>query len=149
MSKSNIPEVVRSTSHKDPDYPLTLAVAMDGASDEELADVTQDLKAWIGNAAPECKVTRVTEPGKPGSKGLFTVLSKLGLELFEPSALKGLVNCLAVYIKERRKELVITVTAPDGRKFQMRAGGIDHDELKMLAGLAQGFATPASGASRV
>ncbi len=130
------------------DIPLTLSVTIDGASDEEIAKVTEDLRAWIQEAGPNCDVTSATEPGKPGSKGLLMVLGSLALKLFEPGAVKALANCLAVFIKERRKDVTVTVKGPDGRSCQFKAGGISHDELAMLVSLAQGNATPASGAPR-
>jgi hypothetical protein len=148
MSKSDVPETARSTTPANTDFQLTLSLAIDGASDEEIADVTQDLKDWIREAGPDCEVASVTEPGKPGSKGLLEVLGNLGLKLFDASGVKALASCLGVFIKERRKELVVTVKAPDGRSCQIRAGGINHEELAMLTGLAQGFSAPAGSAPR-
>jgi hypothetical protein len=122
-------------------FQLELTVGLEGATDDEIAEISDELNAWIREAGPDCEVARVTVPGPAGARGLLTVLGTLGIKLLAPGALTALINCLAVYIKERRKTVKIKVQAVSGATVEIDAGGIGRGELELVlrqAGLLLG-----------
>jgi hypothetical protein len=145
----SLPNTVRSDSDAGvpADCQLALSVAIEAATAEEIAGITEEIRRWIEEAGPGCDVSPVTVPGRPGDKGLLTVLGTLGLKFLEPGALKALIDCLAVYIKERRREVVVTVKAADGTSVEIRAGGIGRGDLDKLANIAHGLLASTGGTS--
>jgi hypothetical protein len=130
-----------SDSGVPPGFQLKVSVGLEGATDDEMAEISDELNAWIREAGPDCEVAQVTVPGPAGARGLLTVLGTLGIKFLEPGALKALIDCLAVYIKERRKTVKIKVQAVSGATVEIDAGGIGRGELEMLlrqAGLLLG-----------
>jgi hypothetical protein len=113
---------------------LSLSVAAPDASDDEIAGIARELTAWIGTAAPECEVVRQTTAGPEGAKGILEILGSLGVAFLQPGALKALIDCLGVYIKERRREVSITLQTPSGAKVTLNAGAIGARELDGLLG---------------
>lgn len=111
---------------------LQLLVSAQNAADEEVADLARELSIWIRDTVPECEVEQLTQPGPKGARGLLEVLGSLGLKFFEPGALKALIDCLAVYIKERRPAVVITIQNASGANVRIDAGGLRGGELENL-----------------
>ena len=111
---------------------VRLSVSVEGGTDDEIADITHEMSAWIRDAGPSCEVAPVTASGSGNEKGLLTVLGALGLKFLEPGALKALIDCLAVYIKERRRQVTVTVQVASGTTVKIDAGGIGRGELEML-----------------
>lgn len=129
------------------DCQLALSVAIDGATAEEVSTITEEVSRWLRQTGPSCDVSRVTTAGAAGEKGLLTVLGTLGLKFLEPGALKALIDCLAVYIKERRRDVVLTVKAADGTSVEVRAGGIARGDLDKLARIADDLLRAGGGAT--
>jgi hypothetical protein len=113
---------------------LNVSVAAPDASDEEIVGIARELAAWIATAAPECEVAQQTTAGPEGGKGILEILGSLGVAFLQPGALKSLIDCLAVYIKERRREVGITLQTPSGASVTLNAGGIRARELDGLLG---------------
>jgi membrane-associated two-gene conflict system component 1 (EACC1) len=113
---------------------LMLSIQADDATEEEISGITQELATWIGEAVPDCEVVKETAAGPEGGKGILEILGSLGVALLQPGALKSLIDCLAVYIKERRREVSIKVENGAGASVTLRAGGIKAGELDDLLG---------------
>jgi hypothetical protein len=111
---------------------LDLLVSAQNATDEEIAGLTRELAVWIRDKVPECEVGQQTLPGPKGARGLLEVLGSLGLKFFEPGALKALIDCLAIYIKERRPQVGITIQNASGANVRIDAGGLRGEELDNL-----------------
>jgi hypothetical protein len=109
---------------------LQLLVSGQNAADEDVADLARELAIWIRDTVPECEVAQLTLPGPKGARGLLEVLGSLGLKFLEPGALKALIDCLAVYIKERRPQVVITIQSASGANIRIDAGGLRAGELQ-------------------
>jgi hypothetical protein len=117
---------------------LLVSVVAPDATKDEVADITRELANWIGDAAPACEVAQETMAGPAGAKGILEVLGSLGVKLLEPGALKSLIDCLAVYIKERRRQVSIKLQTTSGASITLRAGGVGRGELdEMLRQLQQ------------
>jgi membrane-associated two-gene conflict system component 1 (EACC1) len=114
------------------DAHLSLQVTAPDATDEEIADVTRELTSLIGDAVEGCEVSQQTAAGSPGGKGLLEVLGRLGVNLLAPGALKALIDCLAVYIKEQRRDVTVILETPSGARLTLNAGGIGRSELDQL-----------------
>jgi hypothetical protein len=108
---------------------VQLSIAAQGATDDEIAAMTRELATWIGDAAPSCQVAPSTEPGPEGAKGILEVLGSLGVSFLEPGALTAFINCLSVFIKERRREINITLKTASGGSVELKAGGVGAREL--------------------
>jgi hypothetical protein len=115
-------------------HQLKLFIQAGDATEDEIAGITQELAAWIGEAAPNCEVSRQTAAGPEGGKGIVEILGSLGVAFLQPGALKSLIDCLAVYIKERRREISITLQTGSGASVTLQAGGIRAGELDKLLG---------------
>jgi hypothetical protein len=111
---------------------LDLLVSAQNTSDEEIAALTRELAIWLRDKVPECEVGQKTLPGPEGARGLLEVLGALGLKFLAPGALKALIDCLAVYIKERRPQVVITIQNTSGANIRIDAGGLRGGELDNL-----------------
>jgi Effector Associated Constant Component 1 len=121
---------------------LQLSVTAGSATDEEIAGMTRELAEWIGEAAPGCEVKQQTETGPEGAKGIIEVLGTLGVSFLEHGALSELVKCLAVYIKERRREVSISLKTASGQSVELKAGGIGPREIdNVLAQLGKMIAS--------
>ena len=108
---------------------IQLSISAQGASDDEISAITKDVAAWINEAAPQCEVEQQTEAGPEGAKGIIDILGSLGVSFLEHGALASLINCLTVYIKERRREITITLKTPAGGSVELKAGGIGPREI--------------------
>ncbi len=108
---------------------LELSIAAKGATDAEIAELAHELEAWIRDAAPGCSVAPATTAGPEGAKGILEVLGAIGVKFLEPGALTALINCLPVFIKERRREINITLKTASGGSVEVKAGGIRSKEL--------------------
>ena len=116
------------------EHHLKLSVTAPDASDDEIAGIAHELTVWIGTAAQECEAFQQTTAGLEGDKGIFEILGSLGVAFLQPGALKSLIDCLAVYIKERRREVSITLQTPSGASVTLNAGAIGARELDGLLG---------------
>jgi hypothetical protein len=108
---------------------VELSIAAQGATDDEIASMTRELATWIGDAAPGCGIIPSTKPGPKGSKGILEVLGSVGVSFLEPGALTALINCLSVFIKERRREVNITLKTASGASVELKAGGVGPKEV--------------------
>jgi hypothetical protein len=108
---------------------LQLSVAATDATDDEIAEIARELTTWIGDAAPECAVVQETATGPRENKGVVEILGTLGVALLQPGALKSLIDCLAVFIKERRREVCITLRTNSGGSITLKAGGVGARDL--------------------
>ena len=100
---------------------IQLSISAQGASDDEISAITKDVAAWINEAAPQCEVEQQTEAGPEGAKGIIDILGSLGVRFLEHGALASLINCLTVYIKERRREITITLKTPAGGSVELKS----------------------------
>jgi hypothetical protein len=115
-------------------HQLELFIRAGGATEDEIAGMTRELATWIGGAAPDCEVVQQTAAGPEGGKGIVEILGSLGVAFLQPGALKSLIDCLAVYIKERRREVSITLQTGSGGNVTLQAGGMRAGELEKLLG---------------
>ena len=114
------------------DSSLSLQIVAPDATDEQVANITGELASLIRDAVESCEVRQQTAAGLPGGKSLLEVLGKLGVNLLAPGALKALIDCLAVYMKEQRRDVSVILETPSGAKLTLNAGGIGRGELDQL-----------------
>ena len=125
---------------------VELSIGAQGATDDEIAGMTRELAAWIGDAAPGCGVVPSTKSGPERSKGILEVLGSVGVSFLEPGALTALINCLSVFIKERRPEVNITFKTASGASVEFKAGGVGPKKVEdMISQVGKMIASEAKG----
>lgn len=108
---------------------VELSITVPGADPDDIRAISEELATWIDEAAPDCDAELLTKPGAPVNKGLLEVLGKIGVTILDHGAIASLAKCLAVFIKERRRDISITLKVPSGASVQIKAGGIGAKEL--------------------
>jgi membrane-associated two-gene conflict system component 1 (EACC1) len=113
--------------------PLEMAIRVDDASPEELAAITRELNRWITDNVPDVR-SSLPDPGRPrpGDKGAEMVMGTLVLSLLNSAAVAGLVTCLQLYIKERRRSVKLEVKGAEGRSVSLAADNIGRPEMDDL-----------------
>ena len=114
------------------DTQLEISVVAGDASVDEIGIITDDLARWLAEAAPECEVKPATAEAAEGTKGILEILGGLGVRLLEPGALKALVECLAIFIKQRRPDVAVAVKLPSGGSFELKSGALGPKDLQEL-----------------
>ncbi|MEU6860149.1 hypothetical protein AB0B28_14900 [Glycomyces sp. NPDC046736] len=98
---------------------MNVELAVTGASDPrgELGSLLQ----WLSRE-PELRGRVAFAPAEPG-EGELGAMQELLLAAIAAGGLDALGRTIAVWIKTRRSELEVTVTAPDGTSLQVNAKG--------------------------
>ena len=112
---------------------LEMAISVDDASPQELANITRELSAWINKTAPG--VAAAGPPAgapRPGEKGAEMAIGMLFLQFLSAGAVTGLVNSLTTYIKERRRSVKIELHDATGRAISLSADNVGQTELEGL-----------------
>ena len=129
--------------------PLKLTIRADDIPPEELSRLTSELDAWIRQTAPGVRTTRPeARPPRPGEKGAPVEIGTLLLALINAGAATALINCLATYIKERRRSVKIEVKDANGQALSLSAENVAGDQIQQLVRELSSFsgqAKPASG----
>lgn len=111
---------------------LQLVVSGAGLDDEARAAIARELRRWILDNAEE---VRVEEPAaqapQPGQKGIETLAGALALFLTGGAA-KALIDCMATYVKERRRGVKLEVSDASGAKVSLSADNVGRAELDHL-----------------
>lgn len=119
---------------------LQLFVHIDEASEDEIAHITRELGQWVTQTVPECEVLpQQAESMTPGAKGIVEILGSLKILLGKLDVLDSLVQCLATYIKERRRTVGITVKNTAGATVSFQAENLGQTELRELVTQLRGM----------
>lgn len=114
--------------------PLQLTVYGDDLPPERVAEVTRELDDWIRRTTPTVRTARPA-PAVPreGDKGAVEA-STLLLALINAGAATALINCLATYIKERRRAVKIEVkNAEKNTSLVIDAQNLGGEDVRKLA----------------
>ena len=113
---------------------LELSVKVDDATDEEIAEINREIRQWINENVPDCRISS----GQPaiaraGEKGLdLGLLAPITLVFLQSGALKELVNCLTTYVKERRRKVSLSVQNQAGKSISIEAENLGKQELERI-----------------
>lgn len=110
---------------------LILSVQAENLSDAEVADITRELSSWITKSVPGVRASSPSPTPSPGEKGAVE-LGTLLLALINAGAATALVNCLATYIKERRKTVKLEVSSAAGESLTFAAENVDASHIDSL-----------------
>ena len=111
---------------------LQILVGGEDVEDEERVRVARELRSWITEHVPECRVEDPKAmPPKPGQKGVEIAAGTLALFITSGAA-KALIECVATYIRERRRSVTLEVTGTSGAKVMLAAQSLGKGELDRL-----------------
>jgi hypothetical protein len=123
---------------------LKLMVTAEGMPPEDLAKIARELDAWILRTAPGVVTTAPkAKPVREGDKGSPVEVGTLLLALINAGAATALINCLATYIKERRRSVKLEISDPNGRKLSLAADNVGDSQIKGLVSQMSRMANPA------
>jgi hypothetical protein len=112
---------------------VQMAITAAGASDEELAAITRELRAWLETTAPGVEVAAPAgSPPHPGEKGAEIAIGALLLEFLKAGAATALINSLVTYIKERRRSVKVELRDASGRSISITADNVRPNEVDEL-----------------
>ncbi len=126
---------------------LQIVVRGDDLTDQDRAGIARDLGRLITKNVPGSQVhAPVAGAPKPGQKGVEVVAGTLALVLTTGTA-KALVDCIATYIRERRRSVKLEVSGTSGARVTLAADNVGKAELDrlvtQLGSMAQAPSSPA------
>lgn len=111
---------------------LRIVVGGEDLADEGRVRVARELRSWITEHVPDARVEEPQAgPPKPGHKGVEIAAGTLALFITSGAA-KALIECVATYIRERRRSVTLEVSAASGEKVTLAAQNIGKGELDRL-----------------
>lgn len=114
---------------------IHVGIEVETASRSEAAKVTQEVRDWVNNMSRDCRASMEEVGESPeGGKAMGAGLEILGLtvSLFQTGAIANLVNCLATYLRERRRKVSFTVTSASGQTVTLDSENLGRDEVSQL-----------------
>jgi hypothetical protein len=110
---------------------LQVVIATEGMSEQTRNDLARELHRWIQQNIPQVRIETPEREGKPGEKGAEVIAGTLAL-FFTTGVAKSLVDCIAAWIRERRRAVKLEVTDSSGAKMTLSADNIGRPELDQL-----------------
>lgn len=111
---------------------LNLEIKSDAASTDELVELTREVNQWINQNIADCEIRSPEGKIQPGDKGVKEIFGALNVFFEKLDVLDKIVQCLTVYIKERRRTVSITVSNQAGKSISLSAENIGKAELSDL-----------------
>jgi hypothetical protein len=115
---------------------VQLSVSAEGSSGEELAGITDELLRWLKQTVPEgVGASRASSgPPAPGMKGAeLPALATVAVVFFQSGAFRELMQALSTFIRERRREVCLTLTGANGEHIALSANNLKGADLHALA----------------
>ena len=110
---------------------VRLVVATEGMPEKQRAEIARELRKWIKQNVPEVEVKTPEGAPQAGQKGVEIAAGTLAL-LFSSGVAKALIDCIATYIRERRRAVKFEVSDSTGAKVTLSADNIGRPELDRL-----------------
>jgi len=110
---------------------VRVVVSTEGLSDQARNELASELNRWIRQNIPQVRVETPEKPARKGEKGAEVIAGTLAL-FFTTGVAKSLVDCIAAWIRERRRGVKLEVTDASGSHVMLSADNIGRPELDRL-----------------
>ena len=110
---------------------MQLVVRSEGLSEQTRNELAAELNRWIRQNIPEVQVEAARGTAKPGQKGAEVLAGALTLFVTSGVA-KTLVECIATWIKERRRSVKLELTDAGGARVSLAADNLGRAEIDRL-----------------